>query len=258
MAIYAVIRRAPRTWWLWGAGVSLVFVGFTIAIAPVFIEPVFNKYTPLTDKKIKDPILRLARANGIPATDVFVFDASRQTTRVSANVAGFLGTQRIALNDNLLNRCSLPEIESVMAHEMGHYVLNHIFKALLQIGLLIVAGFAFVRWAFDRVAARWGSRWGIRGIADVAGLPLLVLLLSVFFFVLTPVTNTMIRTQEVEADIFGLNAARQPDGEAEVDLKLGEYRKLKPGPVEEFIFFDHPSGYSRILMAMRWKAENLR
>ena len=258
MAIYAVIRRAPRTWWLWGAGVSLVFVGFTIAIAPVFIEPVFNKYTPLTDEKVKGPILRLARANGIPATDVFVFDASRQTTRVSANVAGFLGTQRIALNDNLLKRCSLPEIETVMAHEMGHYVLNHIFELLLQIGLLIVVGFAFVRWAFDRVAARWGPRWGIRGIADVAGLPLLVLLLSVFFFVLTPVTNTMIRTQEVEADIFGLNAARQPDGEAEVALKLGEYRKLKPGPVEEFIFFDHPSGYSRILMAMRWKAENLR
>jgi STE24 endopeptidase len=141
---------------------------------------------------------------------------------------------------------------------MGHYVLNHIFELLLQIGLLIVVGFAFVRWAFDRVAARWGPRWGIRGIADVAGLPLLVLLLSVFFFVLTPVTNTMIRTQEVEADIFGLNAARQPDGEAEVALKLGEYRKLKPGPVEEFVFFDHPSGYSRILMAMRWKAENLR
>ena len=145
-----------------------------------------------------------------------------------------------------------------MAHEMGHYVLNHVFKGLLQIGLLIVAGFAFARWAFGRVAARWGSHWGISGIADVAALPLLVLLLSVFFFVLTPVTNTMIRTQEAEADIFGLNAARQPDGEAEVDLKLGEYRKLKPGPVEEFIFFDHPSGYSRILMAMRWKAENLR
>lgn len=257
MAIYAVIRRAPRTWWLWGAGVSLVFVAFTIVIAPVFIEPVFNKYTLLTDEKVKGPILRLARANGIPATDVFVFDASRQTTRVSANVSGFLGTQRIALNDNLLKRCSLPEIESVMAHEMGHYVLNHVVKMLLQIGLLIVVGFAFLRWAFDRIAARWGSRWGITGIADVAGLPLLVLLLSVFFFVATPVTNTMIRTQEVEADIFGLNAARQPDGEAEVDLKLGEYRKLKPGPVEEFIFFDHPSGYSRILMAMRWKAENL-
>jgi STE24 endopeptidase len=258
MAIYAVVRRAPRTWWLWGAAVTLVFMVVTMAIAPVFIEPVFNKYTPLTDEKVKGPILRLARANGIPANDVFVFDASRQTTRVSANVAGFLGSERIALNDNLLNRCTLPEIETVMAHEMGHYVLNHVYKGLLQFGLLIVAGFAFLRWTFDRVVQRWGARWGIGGIGDVAGLPLLVLLLSVFFFVLTPVTNTMIRTQEVEADIFGLNAARQPDGEAEVALKLGEYRKLKPGPLEEFVFFDHPSGYSRILMAMRWKAENPR
>jgi STE24 endopeptidase len=257
MAVYAVFRRAPRTWWLWGAAVTMVFMIFTIAIAPVFIEPVFNTYKPLTDEKVKEPILRLARANGISAKEVFVFDASRQTTRVSANVSGFLGTERIALNDNLLNRCTLPEIEAVMAHEMGHYVLNHVFKLLLEFGVLIVAGFAFLRWAFDRALARWGSRWGIRGIADVAGLPLLVLLLSIFFFVMTPVTNTLIRTQEVEADIFGLNAARQPDGEAEVDLKLGEYRKLKPGPIEEFVFFDHPSGYNRILMAMRWKAENL-
>jgi STE24 endopeptidase len=258
MAIYAVIRRTPRTWWLWGAAVSLVFMVVGMVIAPVFIEPVFNRYSSLTDERVKGPILRLARANGIPASNVFVFDASRQTTRVSANVAGFLGTERIALNDNLLKRCTLPEIETVMAHEMGHYVLNHVYKGLLQFGLLIVAGFAFARWTFDGVVRRWGARWGIGGIGDVAGLPLLVLLLSIFFFVLTPVTNTMIRTQEAEADIFGLNAARQPDGEAEVALKLGEYRKLKPGPLEEFVFFDHPSGYDRILMAMRWKAENLR
>ncbi|MGD1146766.1 MAG: M48 family metallopeptidase [Thermoanaerobaculaceae bacterium] len=258
MAIYAAIRRAPRTWWLWGAGVGVLFAVVAIAIAPVFIEPLFNTYTPLKDESIRGPILRLARANGIPATDVFVMDASKQTTRVSANVAGFLGTERIALNDNLLKRCSLAEIEAVMGHEMGHYVLNHVYKGIVEFGVLIVVGFAFLRWSFDRVWARWGSRWGIAGVADVAGLPLLALLLSVFFFVATPVTNTMSRTQEAEADIFGLNAARQPDAEAEVDLKLGEYRKLKPGPVEEFIFFDHPSGYNRILMAMKWKAENLR
>lgn len=258
MAIYAAIRRAPRTWWLWGAGVGVLFAVVAIAIAPVFIEPLFNTYTPLKDESIRGPILRLARANGIPATDVFVMDASKQTTRVSANVAGFLGTERIALNDNLLKRCSLAEIEAVMGHEMGHYVLNHVYKGIVEFGVLIVVGFAFLRWSFDRVWARWGSRWGIAGVADVAGLPLLALLLSVFFFVATPVTNTMSRTQEAEVDIFGLNAARQPDAEAEVDLKLGEYRKLKPGPVEEFIFFDHPSGYNRILMAMKWKAENLR
>ena len=256
-AIYAVVRRAPRTWWVWGAGVSVLIAVFAIAIGPVFIEPMFNTYTPLKDESIRGPILRLARANGIPARDVFVVDASKQTNRVSANVAGFLGSERIALNDNLLKRCSVPEIETVMAHEMGHYVLNHVFKGIVEFGVLIVIGFAFLRRSFDRISARWGSRWEITGIADVAALPLLALLLSVFFFVMTPVTNTLIRTQEAEADLFGLNAARQPDAEAEVDLMLGEYRKLKPGPVEEFIFFDHPSGYNRILMAMRWKAENL-
>ena len=257
MAVYAVFRRAKRTWWAWGAGVSLVFLVIAIAIAPVFIEPLFNKYTPLKDESIRGPILRLARANGIPATDVFVVDASKQSNRVSANVAGFLGTERIALNDNLLKRCSREEIEQVMGHEMGHYVLNHVFKGIVEFGVLIVFGFLFLRWSFEKASARWGARWGIQGIADPAALPLLALLLSVFFFAITPVTNTLIRTQEVEADIYGLNAARFPDAEAEVDLKLGEYRKMKPGRLEEIVFFDHPSGYNRILMAMRWKAENL-
>ena len=92
--------------------------------APVLIEPIFNKYTPLTDPKIRDPILALARANEIPVQQVFVVDQSRQTKRVSANVSGLAGTTRIALNDNLLNQCTLPEIREVMAHEMGHYVLE--------------------------------------------------------------------------------------------------------------------------------------
>ncbi|HNX49963.1 MAG TPA: M48 family metallopeptidase [Thermoanaerobaculaceae bacterium] len=257
MALYAVFRHAPRTWWVWGSGLAMVFLVIAIAIGPVFIDPLFNKYTRLEDPVVREPILRLARANMIPATDVLVVDASKQTTRISANVAGMLGTERIALNDNLLKRCSLPEIEAVMAHEMGHYVLNHVWKGILQLGLVMVAGFAFVRWSFGRTLARWGGRWGVSGIADPAGLPLLVLLFSVFFLVATPVTNTIIRVQEAEADIYGLNAARQPDGFAETALKLGEYRKLSPGPIEEAVFFDHPSGRTRISMAMRWKAENL-
>lgn len=257
MALYAVFRRAPRTWWLWGTGVAMVFLVVSVAISPVFLEPLFNTYTPLEDPAVREPILSLARANSIPANDVFVVDASKQTTRISANVSGMLGTERIALNDNLLNRSSLAEIEAVMAHEMGHYVLNHVWKMILQFGLLLAVGFAFVRWSFGKAVERWGERWGVSGIADPAGLPLLVLLFSVFFFVATPVVNTIIRVQEVEADIFGLNAARQPDGFAEAALKLGEYRKMSPGPLEEAIFFDHPSGRSRISMAMRWKAENV-
>ena len=257
-ALYAVFRRAPRRWWIGGAVVALVFLLFTALIGPVYIAPLFNTYTSLKDPDLRESILSMARANGIPAEDVYQFDASRQSKRVSANVSGLLGTLRISLNDNLLNRCSREEIQAVMAHEMGHYVLNHVYKGILFFGVIIFFGFAFVRGSFEALVRRFGGRWGIRGVADVAGLPLLMVLLSVFFFVLTPVNNTLIRTGEAEADIFGLNAARQPDAEAEVALKLGEYRKLSPSPLEEWLFFDHPSGRSRILMAMRWKAEHLR
>ena len=253
--LYGVLRRAPKTWWLWGSLVAILLLVAGEIVAPIYVAPLFNTYKKLDDARVRDPILSLARANGITVHDIYEVDASRQSKRVSAFVNGFLGTERITLNDNLLNRCTLPEIETVMGHEMGHYVLHHVYQGLLFFGVLIVVGFAAVRWAFDRVLAARGEAWGITGVGDVAGLPLFVLLISVYFFLLTPVTNTYIRTQEAEADLFGLNAARQPDGEAKVDLMLGEYRKLDPGPIEEFLFFDHPSGRNRILMAMRWKAE---
>jgi STE24 endopeptidase len=254
---FAIVRALPRTWWIWGSVGAVVYTVFIIMIGPVFIAPLFNKYTKLDDARVRDPILSMARANGIPAQDVWKVDASRQSNRVSANVSGFLGTERITLNDNLLNRCTLPEIETVMGHEMGHYVLNHVFKDILFIAIEALVFFAFLRWALDRALARWGERWGIRGISDPAVLPLVVLIGAIFFFVLTPVNNSWTRTQEYEADIFGLNAAGQPDGEAKVDLMLGEYRKLDPTPLEEVIFFDHPSGRTRITAAMRWKAEHL-
>jgi STE24 endopeptidase len=255
--LYAVLRWKPRTWWIWGAVVSVLIGVILIALGPVFIEPVFNRYTELKDPSLREPILSMARANGIETRHVYVVDASKQTNRVSANVAGMFGTMRIALNDNLLRRVPPAGIKAVMGHEMGHYVLNHVYKAILYLTIVLVAGFAFLRWAFDRVVARRGERWGIRGVADPAGLPLLAVLLSVFFFVLTPLNNTYIRSAEAEADIFGLNASREPDGFAEVALMLSEYRKLSPGPVEEWIFFDHPSGRNRIHMAMQWKAEHL-
>ena len=256
MGIYAIFRRFPRTWWVWGTVASVAFLVVIMLIAPVFIAPLFNTYTELKDPSLRGPILSLARANGIPAEQVYVFDASKQTKRVSANVSGALGTMRISLNDNLLNRVSPAGVKSVMGHEMGHYVLNHVYESVLWFALVLLAGFSFLRWGYDRAVARWGGRWGVRGIDDPAGLPLLAVLFSIFFFVMTPLNNSFIRINESEADMFGLNAAREPDGFAETALLLGEYRKLKPGPVEEWIFFDHPSGYQRILMAMKWKKEN--
>jgi len=254
--LFGLVRRLGKNWWVWGAVVSILFLTFVSLIAPVYIFPLFNKYTKLQDARIKDPILSMARANGIPATDVYEFDASRQSNRVSANVSGFAGTLRISLNDNLLNRCTLPEIETTMGHEMGHYVLNHAYKGVVMFGVVVVIGFAFLNWFISFGLSRWGETWGIRGMTDVAALPLAAIGFSVYFFLLTPVTNTVTRTMEFEADMYGLNSARQPDGEANVDLMLGEYRKLDPGPVEEFVFFDHPSGRTRITAAMRWKAEH--
>ena len=254
--LFGLVRRLGRDWWVWGAGLAIVFFAFVSLIAPVYISPLFNQYKKLEDAKIKDPILSMARANRIPATDVYEFDASRQSNRVSANVSGFASTLRISLNDNLLNRCTLPEIETTMGHEMGHYVLNHAYKGLVMLGVVVVIGFAFLNWGTSFALARWGAEWEVREITDVAVIPLAVIVFSLYFLLMTPVTNTITRTMEFEADMYGLNAARQPDGEANVDLMLGEYRKMDPGPVEEFVFFDHPSGRTRITAAMRWKAEN--
>ena len=257
MAVLGIVRRLPGTWHVWGALTAVAFLMAAGLVYPVFVAPMFNRYTVLTDARVRDPILRLARQNGIPATKVYEVDASRQSDRISANVSGFLGTDRITLNDNLLNRCSPECVQAVMGHEMGHYVMNHIYKSIASQVILITLMFAGLRGGLAAALRRWGGRWEIRGLTDPAVLPLALLLLSLFSFVLTPVNNTLTRTQEVEADIFGLNTSRQPDGFAQAALLLGEYRKLSPGRLEEVLFFDHPSGRTRIFTAMRWKAENL-
>jgi STE24 endopeptidase len=258
VVLFGLVRRLIQTWWIWGAVVTLVFMMFVVLIAPVYLVPIFNKVTRLDDPRITAPILRLARANGIPAHDVYTIDASRQSTRMSANVSGFANTLRITLNDNLLRRGSPEEIQAVMGHEMGHYILGHAYSGILFFGVVIVIGFALLRWALDISLKRWGEKWQIRNIGDPAVLPLVVLLGSIFFFILTPLMNTYSRTDEFQADMFGLNAARQPDGFAQAALHLAEYRKMEPGPIEEWIFYDHPSGRNRIYAAMRWKAENLQ
>lgn len=257
MVLFGLVRRLQRTWWIWGAAVSIVFAVIVVLIGPVFIVPIFNSPKRLDDPKITEPILRMARANGIPAHDVYEIDASKQTTRMSANVSGFGKTMRITLNDNLLRRGSPEEIQAVMGHEMGHYVLDHIYNGTLFISVVIVVFFAFLRWSLEWSRQRWGEKWGIRGIGDTAVIPLVVLLGSIFFFILTPVLNTYTRTQEHEADMFGLNASRQPDGFAQAAIHLGEYRKMSPGTLEEIIFYDHPSGRHRIHDAMVWKSQNL-
>ena len=255
--IYAIIRRAPGTWWAWGTLVSIGYLIVAITVAPVFVEPLYNHYQPLRDGPLKTDILSLARSEGVPASDVFEFDASRQSRRVSANVSGLFGTTRVSLSDNLLKRGTHDEIIAVLGHEIGHYVLDHKAIDITWLGLVFLAGFTFVNWGSKAAFDIFGGNWDVRSIDDPAGLPALTALFAVFMLVATPFTNTISRTTEAQADIFGLNAARKPDGFARAVLMIGEYRKLEPSPLEEFMFFNHPSGRSRISMAMRWKAEHL-
>lgn len=255
--IYAAVRATGRRWWIWGWAIALVFMIIGAVIAPVFISPIFNDYYSLPAGPVKTQILSMAKGNGIPATDVYEFNASRQSKRVSANVSGFLATTRISMTDNLIKRCSPREIYAVLGHEMGHYVLDHNAIGLTWIGIVILIAFAFVNLGFRWLTGIFGGNWGVREIDDPAGLPVAMALVTFFFLIATPVTNTMTRTLEAQADIFGLNTARQPDGFATSALMLSEYRKLDPSPFEEFVFYDHPSGRSRIAMAMHWKAEHL-
>ncbi|MDF2604868.1 M48 family metallopeptidase [Sphingomonas sp.] len=255
-AIYAVIRRFRRAWWAVGTAVVVGFLTIGLLLGPVFIEPLFNRYTEMAAGPLRDRIVAMAEAHHIPADHIYVADASRQTKRISANVAGLGPTIRIALNDNLLNRTSPDEVAAVMGHEMGHYVLGHIWRLLLWFALAVLVIFFALSRIAPRLIARH-PRWGVRDVADPAGAPLLLAITSVLVALATPYISTVTRLSESEADRFGLDAARAPDGFATAAIRLSEYRKLEPGPIEEFVFFDHPSGATRVRMSMQWKKDNL-
>jgi STE24 endopeptidase len=135
--------------------------------------------------------------------------------------------------------------------------MGHITRDMLMDGLVIILGFAFANWGYLLAVEFFGGQWQVRKISEVAGLPLLVALASLYLFLATPLTNSMARADEQQADIFGLDAVRKPDAFASVILKLSTYRKLEPGQWEEMIFYDHPSGRTRIETAMRWKKEHI-
>ncbi|WP_082532559.1 M48 family metallopeptidase [Pelomonas sp. Root1237] len=251
--LYAVIRRAGERWWIWGTAAGIAALIVLIAISPVLIQPLFNTYKPVEDGPVKTAVLQMAHANGVPVDNVYVFDASRQTTRISANVSGMLGSAAVRLNDNLLRRTSEAEIRAVMSHELGHYVMNHMAKNIAMLTPLLFVGFAVAAWAMKRLLARFATATGVSRIDDVAGLPMLVAVFSIFFTLAMPINHTITRVQEIEADRFGLNLSREPHGFAEAQLRLVEYRKADAGALEEFVFFHHPTTRNRILDAMRYR-----
>lgn len=257
VVILAIVRKTGERWWVWGSASVIALMVLAIVVAPVLISPLFNDYTPMPEGPVKEQVLSMARANGVPADNVYVVDESRQTNRISANVQGLGPTVRISLNDNLLEHGTPAQIRAVMGHELGHYVLGHIWMIVTVFTLLILALFGFINWLMPRLIERWGARWGVLHGADTVTVPMGGILVTIFFLLATPVTNTLIRVNEQAADVFGLNVSRAPDAFAAIAMQLSAYRKLDPGMWEEALLFDHPSGRARVETAMRWKAEHL-
>jgi STE24 endopeptidase len=253
--IMALIRRCPRTWTAWAALVYVVISATYVYVAPQYIEPLFNQFTSLPDGAIKQEILSLARANGVPATDVFVRDASRQSVLLDAHVSGWGEAAQIVFDDNTIEKTSAAEVRMVMAHEIAHYVLAHVFKGVVFDALLMAAGILMVAWGTARLLARFGQRWQVTGPGDIAALPVFWGLFLLWGYVALPLNYGISRQQETEADLYGLNASREPLALAEYMLRDSDTWQIEPSSFEEWAFYHHPSARSRIFAAMRWRAE---
>jgi STE24 endopeptidase len=254
VGLYFIIRHARRLWWAWGAGLTALAVVFMLIVSPILIEPLFNDYTPAPDGPMRDSVVELAHRTGTPDDKIFIYDGSKQSDRYTANVSGLFGSARVAMSDVMFAKgADLAEVRGVVGHEMGHYVHMH---SLWMTGIMILLA-AIVFWLIDRlfpVAKRLLGANRVGDISDPAGLPVLAAIAAVIGLLLTPVTNTMIRVIEQDADQFSLVHANEPDGLSKALIKTAEYRAPSPTVIEEILFYDHPSVENRIRMAMEWKA----
>jgi Zn-dependent protease with chaperone function len=252
---YLALEKSPRRWWLWlTAGVLPLMVIGTL-IAPVVIDPLYNKFTPLRDKDLERKIVALAERADIPGRRVFQVDRSRQTRKLNAYVSGFGASQRIVLWDTTLQQMSEDEILFVMGHEMGHYKLAHIWKGILLTWLLIGV-LLFASW-FLVIAAirRFGPRWRVSEVHDVASLPLFVACISLLSMVAEPPSNAIGRMIEHEADVFALEVTRLNDAGARAFIKLGALNRANPEPplLLELFQYTHPPLIERIRFSISYR-----
>ena len=254
MALYALMRRAGRAWWAWGAGLAVVFVVFGAVIAPVAIEPLFNRYTPAPPSPTRDAVVALARETGTPSDKIYIFDGSKQSNRYTANVSGLFGSARVAMSDVMFKKgADIAEVRGVVGHEMGHYKHGHVLWFALLASIVAALAFFLIDRLFAPAARLMGAH-NVAAVSDPAGLPVLVAVATVLGLLLTPVTNTFTRWEEADADAFSLQHAHAPDGLSKALVKTIEYRASSPSALEEFVFYDHPSVENRVRHAMEWKA----
>ena len=252
--VYGVIRRAPRTWWIWGSAMAGLGFLALIVLSPVFIEPLFNKYTPAPPGQVRDTVVAMAEANGVPSDKIYIYNGSKQSNRYTANVSGLFGTARVAMSDVMFKKAAdIAEVRGVVGHEMGHYVHTHSLWITLGYSTLALIGFFLVGRLFSWTQARLPSG-GVRGLGDPAGYPILSIILTVLGLLATPLQSSVIRLAESDADSFSLERFNEPDGLAKALVKTIEYRAATPSKLEETLFYDHPSVGNRVRKAMEWKA----
>jgi STE24 endopeptidase len=251
VGVYALIRRAGRAWWIWSAGFTTIAMAALLLAAPIFIEPLFNEFKPVPAGEVRDALVVMARRAGVPADRIFVYDGSRQSNNFTANVAGLAGSARIAISDVAFKGASLDEVKAVTGHEIGHYVLGHVWRAVGVTAGLAILFFFLVDRLFPLMARAFGSS---AALSDPVGLPVLLLMVSLFELLAQPALNALSRIDEIEADRYSLETVNLPDALASALVKTAEYRYPRPTPLEEALFYDHPSVERRVHTAMEWKA----
>jgi STE24 endopeptidase len=251
MGVYALIRRTGQRWWLWSGGLTAIATSALLLLSPILIEPLFNDYQPVPAGEVRDALVVMAGEAGVPTDRIFVYDGSRQSNNFTANVSGLGGSARIAISDVAFKGASLDEVRAVTGHEIGHYVLGHVWRIVIFASILSVLFFFLADRLYPRFARAFGSR---AALSDPTGLPVLLFMVTFFGLLAQPVFNTLSRIDETESDQYSLESVNVPDALASALVKTAEYRNPRPNRVQELVFYTHPSVERRVRRAMEWKA----
>ncbi len=251
VGLYFLLRRAGKIWWAWAGGLVAVTVSAMLLLSPVLIEPLFNDYQPIPEGEVRDAVLVMAAEANIPEDRIFIYDGSRQSNNFTANVSGIGDSARIAISDVALTEASLDEVRAVTGHEIGHYVLGHVWRMIGVFSVLAVVVFFLTARTYPFFARAFGSS---AAIDDVRGLPVFIFVVGLLFTLAQPVINTLIRVGEREADRYSLETVNLPDALSGALVKTAEYRYPQAGPIEEALLYTHPTVENRVRAAMEWKA----
>lgn len=252
---YLLIKRSPQRWWLYTGIAAIPVMMLFMLVLPIWIAPLFNDYGPMQDKGLEAEILQLADRAGIEDSRVFEVNKSEDTEAMNAYVGGFLNTKRIVFWDTLIQKLDRDQVLAVMAHEMGHYVLGHLWKAILLFSVLILLSLYAIHRTMPVLIRRFHSRFGFDDPADIASLPLLILLMSAFSLVAVPVAFAFTRHMEHESDRFALEVRRDNYAMASALVFLHHENLVHPdpGPLYKLWRAWHPVLTDRIQFANTYR-----